>query len=323
MAWERVDDGADRGIVVANLGGYLDRPSQFLIAPIGLGEEAVVAQKIVVVADDDTLPGRINVDDVDGTAMAAAKALALADGVEFNALVVAHEGAVLEIDAAGVKILFSEVRFEERGVVIAGNEADFLAVFLVVGFEAHLFRNRPDFRLGQAAKGEDGAGQLLLPQAEEEIGLVLAFINGAQESGTAFSLMFDAGVMAGGDVGRAERAGLGQEIAKLELFVAHDTRVGGASGAVFAGEVIDDHFLKLIRLVDDIVGNAERVGDATRIGHGLGAAAFILSARDAILGPDLHGDADHIVALLLEEVGRNGGIDAAAHAEQDAGGRGR
>jgi hypothetical protein len=50
--------------------------------------------------------------------------------------------------------------------------------------------------------------------------------------------------MAGGDMGGAEGAGLGEQIAELELFVAHDARVGGAPGAVFAGEIIDDHPLE-------------------------------------------------------------------------------
>jgi hypothetical protein len=122
-------------------------------------------------------------------------------------------------------------------------------------------------------------------------------------------------------MGRAERAGLGQQVAELELFVAHHARVRRAAGAVFAGEIIDDHLLELVRLVDDVVGNAERVRDAARVGDGLRAAAFVLRARDAILRPDLHGHADDVVALLLEQVGGDGRIDAAAHAEQDAGGK--
>jgi hypothetical protein len=50
----------------------------------------------------------------------------------------------------------------------------------------------------------------------------------------------------------------------------------------------------------------------------LRAAAFVLGARNAILRPDLHRHADDVVAPLAQQVAGNAGIDAAAHAEQDA-----
>ena len=128
--------------------------------------------------------------------------------------------------------------------------------------------------------------------------------------------------MAGRDMGRSEGAGLGQQIAELELFVAHYAGIRRAAGAIFAGEIIDHHLLELVRLIDHVMGNAERMRDAAGIGHGLGAATFVLRAGDAILRPDLHGHTDHVVPLFLEQVSRDGRIDAAAHAEQDAGGVG-
>ncbi len=60
------------------------------------------------------------------------------------------------------------------------------------------------------------------------------------------------------------------------------------------------------------------MGDAACVGHGLRATAFVLGARDAILRPDLHGHADHVVAFFPQEVTGHARIDAAAHTEQDA-----
>ena len=131
-------------------------------------------------------------------------------------------------------------------------------------------------------------------------------------------MMFDDGVMARGDVIAAERLGLFPEIAELELLVAHHARIRRPAGLVFAGEIIDDQALELIRFIDDVMRKAQRVGHAARIGHGLRPAAFVLRARDAILRPDLHGHADDVVALLAQEITRHAGIDATAHAEKDA-----
>src|SRR5664279_2687962 len=60
------------------------------------------------------------------------------------------------------------------------------------------------------------------------------------------------------------------------------------------------------------------MGHAARVGHGLGPAALVLGARDAILRPDFHGHTEDIVAFLAQEVTRHAGIDASAHAEKDA-----
>ena len=124
--------------------------------------------------------------------------------------------------------------------------------------------------------------------------------------------------MAGRHMRGAERAGLGEQVAELELLVAHHARVRRATGGVFAGEIIDDQPLELARLVDDIVRDAERMRHAARVRDGLRPATLVLRARDAVLRPDLHRHADHVVALLLQQQRRDGGVDAAAHAEQDA-----
>jgi hypothetical protein len=86
VAGEGVEEGGDFGVVVADFGGDLDGAGEAGVGPVGLGEVAVVAEEVVVVADDDALLGGVDVDDVDGASVAAAEALALADGVEFEAV---------------------------------------------------------------------------------------------------------------------------------------------------------------------------------------------------------------------------------------------
>jgi len=100
--------------------------------------------------------------------------------------------------------------------------------------------------------------------------------------------------------------------------VAHDAGVGGASGFIFVGKILDDVFLELGGFVDEVVGDVEFVADGAGVGDGLGAAAFIFGAVDAVLGPEFEGDANDVEALLDEQGGGGGGIDSAAHTTNDA-----
>ena len=61
--------------------------------------------------------------------------------------------------------------------------------------------------------------------------------------------------------------------------------------------------------------NAERMRHAARISDRLGAAAFIFRARDTILRPYLHGNADDLVALLAQQISRDTGVHSPAHPE--------
>src|SRR5271170_6833109 len=96
--------------------------------------------------------------------------------------------------------LLLEVGVDELLIVAAGNEADLLRVGLVGGGDAELVRNLADARLGVAAERKESARELLLGEAEEEIGLVLAGVGGALEDpAAALGVVLVAGVVAGGD----------------------------------------------------------------------------------------------------------------------------
>ena len=69
-------------------------------------------------------------------------------------------------------------------------------------------RQAADLRLGEFAQRKQGARKLRLGEAEQEIGLVLGAIHGAQQLVAAGSgVAADARVMAGGDVVRAHGIG--------------------------------------------------------------------------------------------------------------------
>ena len=124
--------------------------------------------------------------------------------------------------------------------------------------------------------------------------------------------------MAGGDVLRPQLIRPVNQPAKLEILIAHHTRVRRAPGLVFVRKVVDDVLLKFRRLVDQVIRNAQLVADGARIGDGLRAAALVLGTVHAVLRPELERDADNIVALLQQQCRRGGGVHSPAHAADHA-----
>ena len=123
--------------------------------------------------------------------------------------------------------------------------------------------------------------------------------------------------MARSDVIAAECPGFAPKISELEFFIAHHARVRRPAGLILAGEIINHDALELIGLVNHVMWNAERMRHAARIGDRLRPAAFVLRSRDTILRPDLHRDADDVVALLAQQISGDAGVHSTAHAEQN------
>ena len=66
-------------------------------------------------------------------------------------------------------------------VISRGHKTDFLALGLLRDGHLQTPRDLADFVLGEFAEGKIGARELLLREAEEEIGLVLGFVDGAEQ----------------------------------------------------------------------------------------------------------------------------------------------
>jgi hypothetical protein len=64
--------------------------------------------------------------------------------------------------------------------------------------------------------------------------------------------------------------------------------------------------------------DTESMGNSTRVRHGLWPAAFVLRPRNAVLRPHFHCHPNDVVALLVQQITSDAGIDSAAHAKKDA-----
>ncbi|MCY1510468.1 hypothetical protein D9M68_448460 [compost metagenome] len=219
------------------------------------------------------------------------------------------------VDCLDLARLGGQVLLEEIGEAALADEADAGGVLLLRRGQAVLLGNRAHCRLFQFADREQGAGDLLAAHRMQEVALVLVRVQALEQFGAAVDVAA-AHVMTGGDQVRAERQGIVEEGLELDFAVAEDVRVRGAPGLVFGEEVLEHVVPVFRREVGGVQLDADAVADGLGIGQvHLGGA--VLGA--VVLVPVLHEQAFHLVALLEEQEGGNRGIDAAGHADYDAG----
>ncbi len=158
---------------------------------------------------------------------------------------------------------------------------------------------------------------MLLRQPVEEIALVLARIHPAQQFDPPGALPH-AGVVAGGDAPGAQPPGVVQECLELDLGVAQHVRVGRPSGGVFAQELGKHAFLVFRGKVDRLEFDAEHVRDGSRVDPVLaGGTVFAAAVLAIVILPVLHEQAGDGIALLLEQVCGDGGVDPPGEADDD------
>src|SRR5471032_2821573 len=166
-------------MVVTNLRRDFDWLGQLVermpVAAVG-GEFIAVERGIV--ADDDAIVFRIEFHNVNRLARRDAEAFALAYGVERDAIVLAEDVAVQVHDVAA-RFLHEVRRLEKSAVILVRHETDFHALLLVGGLEIAMPRHFAGVALGLFAERKQDARELILPQREQEITLILARIASA------------------------------------------------------------------------------------------------------------------------------------------------
>ena len=121
--------------------------------------------------------------------------------------------------------------------------------------------------------------------------------------------------MPGGDALGAEVARSIEEVFELDLAVAQHVRVRRASGGVFGEEVREHAVPVLAREIAEMDRQAEPAADRDRV------AAIVLGATvaAAVVGPVLHEQAGDRFAGVAQQQCGDRRIDAAGHADDDAG----
>lgn len=118
---------------------------------------------------------------------------------------------------------------------------------------------------------------------------------------------------------RAQVTGRVEQVVELYLLVAADAGNRRLPGDVAVGEGIDHRVLEALLVVEHVMRNAERLGDAARVVDVLPRAAGAGAVRRLAVVVKLQRHPDDVVASFLQEPGDNRGIHAARHGDDHAG----
>ncbi len=110
---------------------------------------------------------------------------------------------------------------------------------------------------------------------------------------------------------RLEPEGLGpvKKAIKLQVPVALDARVGGASGGVVGGVGGHNIAFELVTEIENMMFDTEPIRDSASIidiAHGT-------TPRVAFASPQLHGDGNHLVTRVDQKRGCHRRVDPARH----------
>ena len=97
----------------------------------------------------------------------------------------------------------------------------------------------------------------------------------------------------------------------------HGTGVSPERVAV--GEIVDHGFAEAALIVEHVMRDADPLGDIAGVVDVVAGAAGALAVGRGAMIVELQRDADHVVALGLQQRSRHRGVDAAGHGDHDPG----
>jgi hypothetical protein len=151
-------------VVVSDLGNALEGFGRLIPGdPVAVVDGEFGAVELRFVADDDSIVGRVQFDDVQRMCGGNPEAFALADGVEFYAVMVSEHPALGVHDFAGVPLHKFRL-FEESSVIVVGHETNLHRLFFVGGAQPALASHVAGVRFGFLAEWEKHSSQLVLAE---------------------------------------------------------------------------------------------------------------------------------------------------------------
>ena len=190
---------------------------------------------------------------------------------------------------------------DKSGIIIIRNKADLHAVLLLCHGETTVLGDLSHLILRVITDGHQRLGKLELGQVVERVGLVLRRRHGIADRVTSVRQLADPGIVTGRNIISTDLQTALQKCLPFYIAVAGNTRIRCPSMQIFRDKIVDHILLEFFPEVHNIVGNSKCPCDASCILHRTEptAAAVFLNRTGILLLPDLHGDTDHVVSLLL------------------------
>ena len=260
-------------------------------------------------ADDDLIFRGVDAQDVERVVVivvtaADAETFALADGEMDDAVMLAEDAAIDVDDLAGL-LGFGANFFDDLRVVAAGDEADVLRVRFVGGEQAKPLGVLARDVLRPAAQRKPQEIQLFLRGGEQEIALVFRVVDGAVEFGS-FVAIHALHIVARHHAVGAEIVGDAEQVAEFDGLIATHAGDGRFAAHVGVGEIVDHRLAEIAFVIQNVMREAARIGDAAGIVNVLaGAAGFGFRSRRAVI-VELQRHADDVVAFLVQQAGGDG-----------------
>ncbi len=146
----------------------------------------------------------------------------------------------------------------------------------------------------------------------QEVALILAGVDAAEQSRLrAAGAVLDASVVAGRDPLGAEPPRIVETHAELDLAIAQHVGIRCAAGAVLLEKIREHALAVLAREAHLVQRNAQLLAHAARILEILGSGAVAV----LVFVPVAHEEPLHVIALLQQQRGSDGRVDAAGHAD--------
>ena len=169
----------------------------------------------------------------------------------------------------------------------------------------------------QATKREHQVAKLFLVQHVEHIRLVLGFIDRLVQVEHPPLILFDSRIVTGGEEISTQKTSPGNEMMELDVPVAFQTRVRGATLSVFIDEIVDDDALELLLDIERIERDIHTLSRCACILKRLDRAARIDVFLVVVRRVDAHVDANNLVTTLTQDQCGNRRIHPAAHCDDD------
>ncbi len=218
-------------------------------------------------SENDPALFRLDPGDVEPFSCGDAELSSLSHGEEGDAVVLAHDLSAGHDDLSGFEDLGCMV-LQKCAVVVVRDEADLLALGPLRSREVERPCLFAHFCFFHPAQWKEHVRELVLGQAVQEVALVFAGVGAfLQEKTVCCRIVFDTGIVAGGEKVETIFAGEGQKQMKLDEVVALDAGVRRAAVTVFGDEVFDNIPGKGLLYVDHAMGNVEVAADGLGRGN--------------------------------------------------------
>src|SRR5262245_44822483 len=268
-------------------------------------------------ADNDAATLRVEPYHVQRHSGGDSETATLPDGEMNNAGMAAKHLAVEIHDVSGLGSARPEP-LDHIGVVTRRHKTDVLTVVLVGNRKAETASELACFHLGALAERKAKDIELLPGRAEKEIALIALLLPRAIKGAAAAGQWPRCHVVTGRENLGAQFPRGDEQIVELDRHIAVDAGHRRFAVNVALGEAVDHGLLEAAFVVEHVMRNADAFRNAARVIDVLTGAAGPLAVGRGAMIVELQGDPDDVIALRLEQGGRDRGIDATGHGDDDA-----